>query len=207
MSRMRCGRGILTFEAAAQASCLASEDQPAESKSVDPGFAPLIRHQISKSLVDHRSARLFSFWAPGEQLQETTHLEFELMPCRILRTDPATKTDAAFEHAKPAIHIEHAQVVAPEGEEAWTDPLNRIRVRHAWDRQSPSGAFNTSPLLLALQADTGNAYGAVHVPRAGEWVAIGHWGGDCDRPFVLGRLNGGSMQRWQSDSYPVAHPI
>ncbi|WP_341773428.1 type VI secretion system Vgr family protein [Burkholderia anthina] len=97
-----------------------------------------------------------------------------------------------FEHPKPLIHIEHAHVVAPEGEEAWTDPLNRIRVRHIWDRQSPSGAFNTSPLLLALQADTGNAYGAVHVPRAGEWVAIGHWGGDCDRPFVLGRLNGGT---------------
>ncbi|QTD89818.1 type VI secretion system Vgr family protein [Burkholderia anthina] len=97
-----------------------------------------------------------------------------------------------FEHAKPAIHIEHAHVVAPEGEEAWTDPLNRIRVRHAWDRQSPSGAFNTSPMLLALQADTGSGYGAVHVPRAGEWVAIGHWGGDCDRPFVLGRLNGGT---------------
>ncbi|WP_332112569.1 type VI secretion system Vgr family protein [Burkholderia sp. IMCC1007] len=102
----------------------------------------------------------------------------------------AVQYRSPFEHPKPAIHIEHAHVVAPEGEEAWSDPLNRIRVQHVWDRQSPPGAFGTSPLLLSLQADTGNAYGAVHVPRAGEWVAIGHWGGDCDRPFVLGRLSG-----------------
>ncbi|WP_176016681.1 type VI secretion system tip protein TssI/VgrG [Burkholderia sp. BCC0398] len=110
-------------------------------------------------------------------------VEIEAQPTAVQYRSP-------FEHPKPAIHIEHAHVVAPEGEEAWSDPLNRIRVRHVWDRQSPSGAFSTSPLLLSLQADTGNAYGAVHVPRAGEWVAIGHWGGDCDRPFVLGRLNG-----------------
>ncbi|WP_412022787.1 type VI secretion system Vgr family protein [Burkholderia cepacia] len=112
-------------------------------------------------------------------------VEIEAQPTTVEYRSP-------FEHPKPAIHIEHAHVVAPEGEEAWSDSLNRIRVRHVWDRQSPSGAFNTSPLLLTLQADTGNAYGAVHVPRVGEWVAIGHWGGDCDRPFVLGRLNGGT---------------
>ncbi|MGG1948832.1 type VI secretion system tip protein TssI/VgrG [Trinickia sp. NRRL B-1857] len=99
-----------------------------------------------------------------------------------------------FEHSKPVMQIEHAQAVAPQGEEAWADALNRIRVRYAWDRQTPAGSFVSSPLLLSMQADTGNGYGGVHVPRAGEWLAIGHWGGDCDRPFILGRLTGGTTQ-------------
>lgn len=108
---------------------------------------------------------------------------------------PATvEYRSPFEHHKPATQIEHAQAVAPSGEEAWADALNRIRVRYAWDRQTPKGAFVSSPLLLSMQADTGNGYGGVHVPRAGEWLAIGHWGGDCDRPFILGRLAGGTTQ-------------
>lgn len=99
-----------------------------------------------------------------------------------------------FEHSKPAMHIEHAQAVAPQGEEAWADALNRIRARFVWDRQTPEGTHTSSPLLLSLQADTGNGYGAVHVPRGDEWLAVGYWGGDCDRPFILGRLGGGMTQ-------------
>lgn len=99
-----------------------------------------------------------------------------------------------FEHQKPVMQIEHAQAVAPEGEEAWADELNRTRVRYSWDRQTPAGKFVSSPLLLSMQADTGKGYGGVHVPRAGEWLVIGHWGGDCDRPFILGRLAGGATR-------------
>lgn len=114
-------------------------------------------------------------------------VEFDAQPVKVEYRSP-------FEHCKPVMHIEHAQAVAPQGEEAWADTLNRVRVRYAWDRQTPQGASMSSPLLLSLQADTGNGYGAVHVPRANEWLAIGYWGGDCDRPFVLGRLNGGMTQ-------------
>ncbi|KVV07370.1 type VI secretion system Vgr family protein [Burkholderia ubonensis] len=105
-----------------------------------------------------------------------------------------TEYRSPLEHAKPTMRIEHARVNAPKGEEAWADKLNRVRVRFAWDRQSAADAVNTSPLLLSMQADTGSGYGAVHVPRANEWVAIDHFGGDCDRPFILGRLPGGETQ-------------
>lgn len=114
-------------------------------------------------------------------------VELEAQPAKVEYRSP-------FEHRKPVMPIEHAQAVAPQGEEAWADELNRIRARFAWDRQTPEGAFVSSPLLLTMQADTGNGYGGVHVPRAGEWLAIGHWGGDCDRPFVLGRLTGGTTR-------------
>ncbi|ABO60380.1 type VI secretion system tip protein VgrG (plasmid) [Burkholderia vietnamiensis] len=99
-----------------------------------------------------------------------------------------------LEHSKPVLRVEHARVNAPKGEEAWADKLNRVRVRFAWDRQSAQDAVNTSPLLLSMQSDTGSGYGAVHVPRANEWVAIDHFGGDCDRPFIIGRLPGGETQ-------------
>ncbi|MBN3729462.1 type VI secretion system tip protein VgrG [Burkholderia sp. Tr-20390] len=99
-----------------------------------------------------------------------------------------------LEHPKPTLRIEHACVNAPKGEEAWADKLNRVRVRFAWDRQSAADAVNTSPLLLSMQSDTGSGYGAVHVPRAKEWVAVDHFGGDCDRPFIIGRLPGGETQ-------------
>ncbi len=105
-----------------------------------------------------------------------------------------------LEHRKPIMEIEHALVVTPNKEEAWSDRLNRIRVRYPWDRQHGADVFETSPLLLSLQADTGSDYGSVHVPRAGEWVAIDHWQGDCDRPFVIGRLHGGQTQpQWHTD--------
>jgi type VI secretion system secreted protein VgrG len=112
-----------------------------------------------------------------------------------IEAQPATvEYRSPFEHNKPVMQIEHAQAVAPQGEEAWADEFNRTHVRYAWDRQTPAGTFVSSPLLLSMQADTGKGYGGVHVPRAGEWLAIGHWGGDCDRPFILGRLAGGTTQ-------------
>ncbi|HDR8967127.1 type IV secretion protein Rhs [Burkholderia vietnamiensis] len=145
-------------------------------------------HSLQRRVSDAKAVRGSDFQSPPHPADGETGffvVDVEAQPTTIEYRSP-------FEHRKPIMHIEHAIVVAPEGEEAWADESNRIRVRHAWDRQSPAGAFNTSPLLLSLQSDTGNSYGSVHVPRAGEWVAISHWGGDCDRPFVLGRLNGGT---------------
>lgn len=99
-----------------------------------------------------------------------------------------------FEHAKPLMKIEYAIVGAQGNEEASADAYNRVRGRFTWDHRSPAGSANTSPWLLSLHSDTGDRYGSVHVPRKGELVAIGHLGGDCDKPFILGRLNAGDAQ-------------
>ncbi|ALX43469.1 hypothetical protein AQ610_14385 [Burkholderia humptydooensis] len=103
-------------------------------------------------------------------------------------------------HPKPNMTIEHAIVVTQQGSEAWTNERNQVRVHFAWDRKNPDGTFASSPLLSTMQADTGNGYGAVHVPRAGEWVLVAYWANDCDKPFILGRVNGGTTpSQWHSN--------
>lgn len=104
-----------------------------------------------------------------------------------------------FEHHKPETHLESAIVVGPEGAEVHTDDLNRIKVRHIWDRLNGDDD-NASCWLRVAQADTGNGYGAVHVPRVGEEVLIDYIGGDCDRPVVISRLyNGAVPPPWHSN--------
>ncbi|MCA8092150.1 type VI secretion system tip protein VgrG [Burkholderia anthina] len=93
-----------------------------------------------------------------------------------------------FEHKKPLMHAEHALVSGPDNEEAWADERNRIFVVYPWDQRSRSDVTQTSPPLLVMQADTGYGYGGVHVPRKNEWVLVDYFQGDCDRPYVLGRL-------------------
>jgi type VI secretion system secreted protein VgrG len=147
-------------------------------------------HSLQQAIADAKAAHGTRFVSKPHAADGQTGffvVEVEAQPASVEYRSP-------FEHHKPVMQIEHAQAVAPQGEEAWADALNRIRVRYAWDRQTPQGAFVSSPLLLSMQADTGSGYGGVHVPRAGEWLAIGHWGGDCDRPFILGRLAGGATQ-------------
>ncbi|HDR9486854.1 TPA: type VI secretion system tip protein VgrG [Burkholderia aenigmatica] len=103
-------------------------------------------------------------------------------------------------HAKPNMTIEHAIVVTQQGTESWTNERNQVRVHFAWDHKNPDGTFASSPLLSTMQADTGNGYGSVHVPRAGEWVLVAYWGNDCDKPFILGRVNGGTTpSQWHSN--------
>lgn len=116
----------------------------------------------------------------------------------------AQRTDieyrSPFEHRKPAMSVEMATIVTPNGEEVWTDPLNRVRARFHWDRQSPPDAFETSPPLLVGQSDTGPQYGGVHVPRRGETVYVDFVGGDCDRPYIVSRAPGGATPpMWHSD--------
>jgi type VI secretion system secreted protein VgrG len=104
-----------------------------------------------------------------------------------------------FEHRKPEMHLETAIVVGPQGEEVYTDELNRVKVMFVWDRQNPRDA-GASCWVRVAQSDTGGGYGSVHVPRVGEEVLIGYVGGDCDRPIVLHRVYNGSVQpQWHSD--------
>ncbi|HDR9485243.1 TPA: type VI secretion system tip protein VgrG [Burkholderia aenigmatica] len=93
-----------------------------------------------------------------------------------------------FEHPKSIMHPEPAIVTGPENEEAWSDERNRVYVVFPWDTNAKFETTGTSPPLSTLQADTGQDYGGVHVPRIGEAVQIGYQMGDCDRPYVMGRL-------------------
>jgi type VI secretion system secreted protein VgrG len=89
--------------------------------------------------------------------------------------------------------------VGPQGEEVYTDELNRIKVMFIWDRQN-QGDETASCWVRVAQADTGGGYGGVHVPRVGEEVIVGYVGGDCDRPIVLHRVyNGDVKPQWHSD--------
>lgn len=104
-----------------------------------------------------------------------------------------------FEHRKPETHLESAIVVGPEGEEIYTDELNRIKVQYIWDRLN-GGDEKSSCWVRVAQSDTGSGYGGVHVPRVGEEVLIDHIGGDCDRPVVISRLyNNAVKPRWHSN--------
>lgn len=104
-----------------------------------------------------------------------------------------------FEHKKPEMHLETAIVVGPQGEDVYTDELNRVKVRFVWDRQNPGDA-GASCWVRVAQSDTGGGYGSVHVPRVGEEVLIGYVGGDCDRPIVLHRVYNGNVQpQWHSN--------
>ncbi|NIE57344.1 MULTISPECIES: type VI secretion system Vgr family protein [unclassified Burkholderia] len=104
-----------------------------------------------------------------------------------------------FEHRKPAMELETAIVVGPQGEEVYTDALNRVKVMFVWDRQN-AGDASASCWVRVAQSDTGGGYGSVHVPRVGEEVLIGYIGGDCDRPIVLHRVYNGNVQpQWHSN--------
>lgn len=104
-----------------------------------------------------------------------------------------------FEHQKPETHLESAIVVGPEGQEVYTDELNRIKVHHVWDRLN-AGDEKSSCWVRVAQSDTGSGYGGVHVPRIGEEVLIDYIGGDCDRPVVISRLyNNSSWAQWHSN--------
>lgn len=102
-----------------------------------------------------------------------------------------------FDHTKPVMHMQTATVVGPDGQEVYTDSLNRIQVRMHWDRRDGIGA---TCWMRAAFADTGSGYGSVHIPRVGEEVVIEWLGGDCDRPIATGRVyNGATQPHWHSN--------
>ncbi|NYH16856.1 type VI secretion system Vgr family protein [Paraburkholderia bryophila] len=105
-----------------------------------------------------------------------------------------------FEHCKPEAKLESAIVAGPKGQEAYTDELNRVKVLFIWDRLNP-GDERASCWVRVAQSDTGDGYGAVHMPRAGEELLIGHIGNDIDRPIALHRVyNGAAKPQWHSNA-------
>ncbi|WP_420954807.1 type VI secretion system Vgr family protein [Burkholderia gladioli] len=104
-----------------------------------------------------------------------------------------------FEHDKPKARLESAIVAGPNGQEAYTDELNRIKVLFVWDRLN-QGDEHASCWVRVAQSDTGDGYGGVHMPRAGEELLIGHIGDDIDRPIALHRVyNGATKPQWHSN--------
>ncbi|PQV47556.1 type VI secretion system Vgr family protein [Paraburkholderia sp. BL21I4N1] len=104
-----------------------------------------------------------------------------------------------FEHHKPDAKLETAIVVGPNGAEAYTDELNRIKVMFVWDRIN-QGDERASCWVRVVQSDTGDGYGSVHTPRAGEELLIGYVGNDIDRPIALHRVyNGEAKPQWHSN--------
>ncbi|MGH8777564.1 type VI secretion system Vgr family protein [Paraburkholderia sp.] len=105
-----------------------------------------------------------------------------------------------FEHHKPEAKLESAIVAGPKGQEAYTDALNRIKVLFVWDRHN-QGDERASCWVRVAQSDTGDGYGGVHMPRAGEELLIGHVGNDIDRPIALHRVyNGAATPQWHSNA-------
>ena len=104
-----------------------------------------------------------------------------------------------LEHRKPEMQLETAIVVGPQGEEVYTDELNRVKIMFVWDRLNPANE-RASCWVRVAQSDTGGGYGGVHSPRVGEEVIVGYIGGDCDRPMVLHRVyNGAVRPQWHSN--------
>ncbi|MEM5424523.1 type VI secretion system Vgr family protein [Paraburkholderia ferrariae] len=154
----------------------------------EASFPPSLQNELARAKSGHT----------GETVtQEDGSAGFYLVEVEAQRVTVPYRSP--FEHKKPEMHLETAIVVGPQGEEVYTDELNRVKVMFIWDRQN-SGDAGASCWVRVAQSDTGGGYGSVHVPRVGEEVLIGYVGGDCDRPIVLHRVYNGSVQpQWHSN--------
>lgn len=104
-----------------------------------------------------------------------------------------------FEHPKPTLHPQTAVVVGPEGEEIFTDQLNRVKVRMRWDRINPSNE-RASCWVRVSYPNAGQHWGALNVPRIGQEVIVTFLNGDADRPVITGRLyNDLQGPQWHSN--------
>jgi type VI secretion system secreted protein VgrG len=89
---------------------------------------------------------------------------------------------------KPVVQgVESAVVVGPPGEEIFTDELGRVRVQFPWDRE---GDFDddSSCWIRVSQGWAGAGYGMIALPRVGQEVVVGFFGGDPDQPILVGRV-------------------
>lgn len=149
-----------------------------------------LNHQLAQARADD-SGQIFSashvdgstgFYRVAIEAQRTT------VPYR-----------SPFEHHKPEAKLESAIVAGPKGQECYTDELNRVKVLFIWDRLN-EGDERASCWVRVAQSDTGDGYGGVHMPRAGEELLIGHIGNDIDRPIALHRVyNGAAKPQWHSN--------
>ncbi len=102
--------------------------------------------------------------------------------------------------ARPRMEGLHTAIVlAPSGEEIYTDDQGRIKVRFFWDWREDATADN-SAWVRVVQPWAGNQWGGQFIPRVGTEVAIAFMDADPDRPVVVGGLYNGT----DKPIYPVA---
>ena len=92
---------------------------------------------------------------------------------------------------KPRLHgYEVAIVVGAHGEEIHTDEHGRVRVQFPWDREGRLDD-RAGTWLRVSHGWAGAGYGWFALPRVGQEVLVAFADGDCDEPFVVGRLHDG----------------
>ncbi|OBY74358.1 type VI secretion system Vgr family protein [Acinetobacter gyllenbergii] len=110
---------------------------------------------------------------------------------------------------RPQTHAMIGRVVGPTGEEIYTDEWGRVKVRflftrdedHAHDGGAGANDNDTdSAWVDVLTPWAGEGYGARFLPRVGELIAIDFFGGDPDRPFIMGRLHQGQRSPSKFDN-------
>jgi type VI secretion system secreted protein VgrG len=83
-----------------------------------------------------------------------------------------------------------AIVLAPSGEEIYTDKYGRIKVRFFWDHREETTADNAE-WVRVVQPWAGKGWGGLFIPRVDTEVAVAFMDGDVDRPVVVGGLYNG----------------
>jgi type VI secretion system secreted protein VgrG len=81
--------------------------------------------------------------------------------------------------------LDCAMVVGPDNEDIHTDGLGRVRVQFRWDLDEPASDRRSCWMRVA-QTWAGAQFGAHVLPRVGMEVLVGYYGGDVDRPVVIG---------------------
>ena len=83
-----------------------------------------------------------------------------------------------------------ATVVGKAGEEIYTDPYGRVKVKFHWDLD-PAKDESSSCWVRVSQVWAGAQWGAMHIPRIGQEVIVDFLEGDPDRPIITGRVYNG----------------
>lgn len=116
--------------------------------------------------------------ASGSGQRYQCQAEFEVQPAneafRLQRTIP-----------KPSISgTEYAVVTGPENQEIWTDAYGRVKVQFIWDKLSQNDE-RSSCWVRVLSPWQGDQFGATHLPRRGQEVAVIFYHGDPDLPVIV----------------------
>ena len=96
-----------------------------------------------------------------------------------------------LEHQKPVMQLQSGIVAGPQGEEVYTDALNRVKVWFPWNRRNERDE-KASCWIRAAFPDAGSSRGGHFPLRAGDEILVGFVNGDCDRPVIVGRMHGGA---------------
>lgn len=95
-----------------------------------------------------------------------------------------------LEHKKPVMQLQNAIVATPNGEEIYTDALNRVLVWFPWNRRRGVNE-RASCWVRAAHPEAGDNRGGIQPLRKGDEIVVGFMEGDCDRPVIIARMYGG----------------